>query len=106
MVETTGLGAAYAAGSAVGVEVWDVKNLGDATFDKFLPSLIDNEIDVKHERWKKALNTALEWPETDLESARVSKSNTQLMSSIPISIFAFSTFLLLKLAASMASSSK
>ncbi|KAL1124512.1 hypothetical protein AAG570_001138, partial [Ranatra chinensis] len=42
MTETTALGAAMAAGSAQGIDVWDLKNVQPVPSDIFLPSISDN----------------------------------------------------------------
>ena len=40
MTETTSLGAAMAAGSAEGIEVWDLSKLTPLTTDDFTPSIM------------------------------------------------------------------
>lgn len=42
MAETTSLGAAIAAGSAEGVEVWNIENIEAVPSDTFLPSISED----------------------------------------------------------------
>lgn len=43
MTETTALGAAMAAGSAAGIDVWDLTCMQPVPSDTFLPSLSEDE---------------------------------------------------------------
>lgn len=42
MSETTSLGAAIAAGSAKGIEVWNIDNIEEVPNDTFLPSIAED----------------------------------------------------------------
>lgn len=42
MAETTALGAAMAAGSAQGIEVWNLKDVHAVPVDTFLPSISED----------------------------------------------------------------
>ena len=59
MSETTALGAAMAAGAAVGV--WNLEQLPTVTMDTFSPTLEDAERDAKFARWQEAVKRALHW---------------------------------------------
>ncbi|VEN59689.1 unnamed protein product [Callosobruchus maculatus] len=61
MAETTSLGAAIAAGSAKGVEVWHVEKIEPVPSDTFVPSINENVRDMKYSRWKMAIKRSLGW---------------------------------------------
>ncbi|XP_063223008.1 glycerol kinase 3-like isoform X2 [Bacillus rossius redtenbacheri] len=60
MTETTALGAAIAAGSAKGVEVWntDAKAL---PCDVFKPNISEEERDARYSKWKMAVERSFGW---------------------------------------------
>ncbi|XP_071175646.1 glycerol kinase-like isoform X1 [Mytilus edulis] len=59
MPETTALGAAMAAGSAIGV--WDINNSAAITTDLFTPSISQSDRDVRFARWKMAVERSMHW---------------------------------------------
>ncbi|XP_012946792.1 glycerol kinase [Aplysia californica] len=63
MTETTALGAAMAAGSAEGVEVWKLPGgeSGPITCDTFEPSISQNERAERLARWKDAVKRSMKW---------------------------------------------
>ena len=70
VVETTALGAAYAAGIAVGF--WDgEQDVVDnwAEDKRWLPSMEPAEVDRQYRLWKKAVSRTLEWVDEDVQTA-------------------------------------
>ncbi|KAJ8959431.1 hypothetical protein NQ318_022123, partial [Aromia moschata] len=65
MAETTCLGAAIAAGSAKGVEVWHIESIEPVPSDIFIPRITENVRDVKYSRWKMAIKRSFDWADTD-----------------------------------------
>lgn len=65
MLETTALGAAIAAGFAVGVwETFDeLKNVNTAGITTFTPKISAEERDRKYKKWEKAVNMSRGWAE-------------------------------------------
>ncbi|KAI4470001.1 sugar kinase [Holotrichia oblita] len=63
MSETTSLGAAMAAGNAKGVEVWDLDNVQPVPSDCFIPSITEDQRDIRYSRWKMAIARSLDWVE-------------------------------------------
>lgn len=61
MAETTALGAAMAAGSAEGIEVWDLDNIQPVPCDIFHPSITDDERDARYSKWKMAVERSFGW---------------------------------------------
>uniref|UniRef100_A0A1B6MF44 glycerol kinase n=2 Tax=Graphocephala atropunctata TaxID=36148 RepID=A0A1B6MF44_9HEMI len=61
MAETTALGAAMAAGSAAGIEVWDLDHLQPTSNDTFSPVITDEERDNSYAKWKMAVERCLHW---------------------------------------------
>lgn len=59
MPETTALGAAMAAGSAIGV--WDTNNTAVITTDLFNPSIPQSDRDERFARWKMAVERSMHW---------------------------------------------
>jgi len=122
MPETSALGAAIVAGCANGVKVWDIRASIHSSMDKFLPRLTADERDVLYERWQKAVEVSIFWgdgssqasPEdadggcnfTQIDGLRVatrrSLSSTdkdhRLRASLPFTLFAFTSFLIWKIA--------
>ncbi|CAG9863789.1 unnamed protein product [Phyllotreta striolata] len=62
MAESTALGAAMAAGAAVGH--WDLEGTIDIPAVKWTPRLSENERDVKYAKWKMAIERAMGWDMT------------------------------------------
>ncbi|MEG0516605.1 MAG: glycerol kinase, partial [Cetobacterium sp.] len=61
-VETTALGAAYLAGLAVGF--WDNKSEIKQNWcleKTFIPIMAEEERNLKHSKWKRALERSLDW---------------------------------------------
>ncbi|PSN33939.1 Glycerol kinase 3 [Blattella germanica] len=61
MAETTALGAAMAAGSAEGIEVWDLNNIQPVPCDIFTPSITEDERDARYSKWKMAVERSFGW---------------------------------------------
>ncbi|XP_069698291.1 glycerol kinase 3 isoform X2 [Periplaneta americana] len=64
MAETTALGAAMAAGSAEGIEVWDLKNIQPVPCDIFNPLITEEERDARYSKWKMAVERSFGWETT------------------------------------------
>ena len=70
VVETTALGAAYAAGIAVGFWTGEQDVVDNWVEDKrWLPSLEPAEVDRQYRLWKKAVSRTLEWVDEDVQTA-------------------------------------
>ncbi|XP_061923764.1 glycerol kinase-like isoform X1 [Entelurus aequoreus] len=67
MSETTALGVAMAAGSAEGVNVWNLSpdSLPRITCEKFQPQINCDESDFRFARWKKAVQRSMNWETTE-----------------------------------------
>ncbi|XP_061649394.1 glycerol kinase-like [Phyllopteryx taeniolatus] len=67
MSETTALGAAMAAGSAEGVNVWTLSpgDLPHMTSDKYEPQINCDESEFRFARWKKAVQRSMNWETTE-----------------------------------------
>ncbi|KAJ3662402.1 hypothetical protein Zmor_006753 [Zophobas morio] len=106
MAETTCLGAAIAAGNAKGVEVWDLDNIQPVPSDTFLPSITDDQRDIRYARWKMAISRSLGWAEDEVDSdglaelsdAETSISDETLRTSLPGGLFVFGTIAMLVVA--------
>ena len=59
MPETTALGAAMAAGAAVGI--WDLDAESAVTTDTFTPMVSAQERDRRYETWKEAVKRSMGW---------------------------------------------
>ena len=70
VVETTALGAAYAAGIAVGFWTGEQDVVDNWAEDKrWLPSMVPAEVDRQYRLWKKAVSRTLEWVDEDVQTA-------------------------------------
>ena len=70
VVETTALGAAYAAGIAVGFWSGEQDVVDNWAEDKrWLPSMEPAEVDRQYRLWKKAVSRTLEWVDEDVPTA-------------------------------------
>ena len=70
VVETTALGAAYAAGIAVGFWAGEQDVVDNWVEDKrWLPSMEPAEVDRQYRLWKKAVSRTLEWVDEDVPTA-------------------------------------
>ncbi|CAH1366537.1 unnamed protein product [Tenebrio molitor] len=98
MAETTCLGAAIAAGNAKGVEVWDLDNIQPVPSDTFLPSISDDQRDIKYARWKMAISRSLGWAEDEDDAE--SYGDEVFLSTLPGGLFILGTMVML-LAAEM-----
>jgi glycerol kinase len=58
-LERTALGAAYAAGWAVGR--WEIGAVAQSDMDTFTPAMTEAAADAAHARWKEAVQRALRW---------------------------------------------
>ncbi|XP_061547416.1 glycerol kinase-like isoform X2 [Phycodurus eques] len=67
MSETTALGAAMAAGSAEGVNVWSLSpgDLPHVTSEKYEPQINCDESEFRFARWKKAVQRSMNWETTE-----------------------------------------
>ncbi|XP_049785027.1 glycerol kinase isoform X1 [Schistocerca cancellata] len=65
MSETTALGAAMAAGSAEGIEVWDTTELHPTLCDEFKPAISNEERNLRYSKWKMAVERSLGWQVAD-----------------------------------------
>ncbi|XP_076262781.1 glycerol kinase 3-like isoform X3 [Rhynchophorus ferrugineus] len=97
MLETTALGAAIAAGSAQGVEVWDAKKIQATPNDIFVPSISENGKDMKYTRWKMAIKRSMGWAVEDTSNHQKS-SEESIASSLPCGLFLFGTMMTLVVA--------
>ncbi|XP_066256252.1 glycerol kinase 3-like isoform X1 [Euwallacea similis] len=111
MLETTALGAAIAAGSAKGVEVWDADKIKPTPNDVFVPSISPDVRDMKYTRWKMAIKRSLGWAIED-ERSKLKRSNIVLSdddedsnsgsenirTSLPGTLFLFGTAVVLVIA--------
>ena len=60
MTETTALGAAMAAGSAIGI--WDLDNVDEkVTTDVFTPAVSEKDRDERFTVWKEAVKRSMKW---------------------------------------------
>jgi len=101
MAETTALGAAMAAGQAKGIEVLDMEHQSRPTIDTFQPLLDPDVRDVRFERWRLAVTKSLDWHRTK-EQSDVTEEKHRLISSVPGSIFVFTSIALHFLAQKLA----
>ncbi|XP_077288064.1 glycerol kinase 3-like [Arctopsyche grandis] len=102
MSESSALGAAMAAGSASGVDVWPRASLPPPS-DTFNPTTNEDERDVMYNRWKAAVDRSLGWAteKIPLYDKNVNESDIKerkLYASIPSGLFLISSYLLLLLA--------
>ncbi|XP_068901683.1 glycerol kinase-like isoform X2 [Tenebrio molitor] len=93
MAETTCLGAAIAAGNAKGVEVWDLDNIQPVPSDTFLPSISDDQRDIKYARWKMAISRSLGWAEDEDDAE--SYGDEVFLSTLPGGLFILGTMVML-----------
>ncbi|XP_047114214.1 glycerol kinase-like [Schistocerca piceifrons] len=96
MTEATALGAAIAAGSAEGIEVWDLHEVQSVPSDVFKPSISEDERDMRYSRWKMAIERSLNW-EPEAVEKEIDKEHC-IRSSIPVGLFVVSAFCLLLIA--------
>uniref|UniRef100_A0A1B6CK32 glycerol kinase n=2 Tax=Clastoptera arizonana TaxID=38151 RepID=A0A1B6CK32_9HEMI len=94
MTETTALGAAMAAGSADGINVWNLKTIQPVPSDTFLPTISEDERDIKYSNWKKAIKRSLGWDLAAAKKEQIQKP-TNLLSIVPGSIFVMTAISLL-----------
>lgn len=95
MTEATALGAAIAAGVAEGIAVWDLDNTVDVPCDIFYPRMTDNEREILHLKWKKAVERSLGWEVDPIEEPTEGDKYSSMMSTIPAGIFLVTTLGLL-----------
>lgn len=93
MAETTALGAAMAAGQAKGIEVLDMDHQSRPTIDTFQPLLDPDVRDVRFERWRLAVTKSLNWHRTK-DQTDVTEEKHRLISSVPGSLFVFTSIAL------------
>ncbi|XP_045132251.1 glycerol kinase-like [Portunus trituberculatus] len=97
MTETTSLGAAMAAGSAEGIEVWDLTKLTPLTNDDFTPSIMPEEREMRYEKWCMAVQRCMDW-ELPRDKQPGPDQEYRLLSSVPPSLFLLSSFLIIMVA--------
>lgn len=97
MPETTALGVAMAAGSAEGINVWDITTTASSavTLETFVPSITTTNRELRYSLWKKAVQRSLNWEDNSTKSKVV---RNPILESLPGGIFLFSSFALLLLA--------
>jgi glycerol kinase len=66
MAETTALGAAMAAGSAEGIEVWDLNNIQPVPCDIFNPLIKEDDRDARYSKWKMAVERSFGWEASEV----------------------------------------
>lgn len=66
MAETTALGVAMAAGSADGIEIWDLDHMQPPPSDVFKPSISNDERDLRYKKWKSAVERSFGWETSHL----------------------------------------
>ena len=100
----------FLAGCAEGIDAWSMKVLcEEATTDRFLPRLTEEERNAKFERWNMAVERSLGWIK-DGESGTsgnkdnpsrevVSDATTRLYASVPAALFIVSAIIMFKVAA-------
>nr|CAB3237541.1 glycerol kinase-like [Phallusia mammillata] len=99
MPESTALGAAMAAGKAIGV--WSLKpeDLTTVTFERFEPTISQDQIASHYAKWKLAVQKSMGWhysSETDSNLPGTDSQGTTSANHIfPGTVFIMSTFLLL-----------
>ncbi|XP_050309988.1 glycerol kinase-like isoform X2 [Anthonomus grandis grandis] len=98
MLETTALGAAIAAGSARGVEVWNAAKIQATPNDLFMPSLSPDVRDMKYTRWKMGIERSLGWAVDDEKKDNKNSSEKMISRSLPGTLFLFGTAVILVLA--------
>lgn len=90
---TEGMGVAMAAGMAEGINL--VNNLSThPQCETFLPTTTDAERDARYSKWKMAVQRSLGWS-VSKNSAAMTDERYRLLSSIPLGLFLFGSFLLL-----------
>ncbi|KAK9510060.1 hypothetical protein O3M35_004927 [Rhynocoris fuscipes] len=82
MAETTALGAAMAAGSAKGIEVWNLTDDHFVPVDKFLPTISEDERDYYYSRWKMAIERSLGWSLTDENKLKTTSTKAYIQETI------------------------
>uniref|UniRef100_A0A0P4W7J1 Probable glycerol kinase n=1 Tax=Scylla olivacea TaxID=85551 RepID=A0A0P4W7J1_SCYOL len=97
MTETTSLGAAMAAGSAEGIEVWDLTKLTPLTNDDFTPSIMPEEREMRYEKWCMAVQRCMNW-ELPRDKQPGPDQEYRLLSSVPPSLFLLSSFFIIMVA--------
>lgn len=101
--EVTSLGAAIAAGSAEGINVWSIDKFKEhhSAHEKFVPSITEDERDIRYTKWKMAVERSLGWA-VPKKSTKMTDERYRLLASIPFSLYFISTFGLIVLAAELA----
>ncbi|XP_065161210.1 glycerol kinase 3-like [Atheta coriaria] len=97
MAETTALGAAIAAGGALGVEVWDLDNVQSVPSDTFSPTITQDQRDIKYDRWKLAIARCLEWVEENEEDGLDNCEESRHI-ALPASLFVLGSMALVLIA--------
>ena len=85
MTETTALGAAIAAGTAEGINVWREKDLTAITTDTFYPQISQRDRDERFQFWKSAVQRTMHWNSSGRQKAEAD----YLLTSLPGGLFMF-----------------
>jgi len=100
--------AIFLAGQAEGIDLWEKradpkwdKTHHVSSLDKFMPRLSDEERDVRFARWRDAVGRSLGWAKTTEEVKSMTPTD-RIYASVPAAIFICSSFLLCKIADSLA----
>ncbi|KAJ8919968.1 hypothetical protein NQ315_006498 [Exocentrus adspersus] len=96
--DITALGMAIAAGTAQGVEVWDIEAEERELVPShtFLPTSTEDERDARYTKWKMAVQRSLGWSLTK-KSAVMTEERYKLLCSIPGSLYVIISFGLIAL---------
>ncbi|XP_030767741.1 glycerol kinase [Sitophilus oryzae] len=96
--DITALGVAMAAGSAKGIEVWDINAEAreSVPIDTFLPTSTEDERDARYTKWKMAVQRSLGWV-SHKKSFIMTEERYQMLASVPGSLYAILSFGLLVL---------
>ncbi|KAK3588819.1 hypothetical protein CHS0354_028468 [Potamilus streckersoni] len=91
MPETTALGAAMAAGVALGIWSLKAEDLASITIDTFKPSIVAKERDDRFAQWKEAVKRSMHWVPSESSTAHELRPASVLAGGI----FAFISFALM-----------
>ncbi|CAH0545816.1 unnamed protein product [Brassicogethes aeneus] len=96
--DISALGTAIAAGSAKGVEVWDVNSEEREIVpsDTFLPTSTEDERDSRYTKWKMAVQRSLGWA-LPKKSAVMTEERYKMLASVPAGVYLITTFSVLAL---------
>ena len=98
----------FSACQAEGIDLWD-QRMSDksasqqpaSSLDKFLPRLSEDERNMNFIRWKDAVHRSFGWSKSK-NTIRSMTPSDRIYASVPGAVFVCSSFLLCKIAASLA----